>query len=48
MFRNQKTTGMMGEVVGMAVSVCKKYDLNPRDVYLTYLNELKNLMKKGL
>ena len=46
--RLMRTHGMMGEVVGMAASVCKKHGCNPRDVYTTYLDELKALMKKGV
>ncbi|MBN1846446.1 MAG: FAD-dependent oxidoreductase [Sedimentisphaerales bacterium] len=42
--RVQRTTGMMGEVVGMAASLCKRYDTTPRGVYRHYLNELKVLM----
>jgi hypothetical protein len=45
--RVQRTTGMMGEVVGMAASICKKHNVLPRDVNKTYFNELKELMKKG-
>jgi len=39
---------MMGEVVGMAASICKSHNANPREVYLNYLEELKNLMKAGI
>jgi len=46
--RVMRTTGMMGEVVGMAASVCKKNGVNPRDVYKTYFNELIKLMKEGV
>jgi hypothetical protein len=46
--RVQRTTAMMGEVVGMAVSVCKKYNILPRQVYLEHLNDLKSLMKAGI
>ena len=46
--RLMRTHGMMGEVVGMAASVCKKHNCIPRDVYTTYLDELKALMKKGV
>ncbi len=46
--RVQRTGGMMGEVVGMAASLCKKYDTTPRGVYETHLDELKELMKKGV
>ena len=46
--RVMRTTGMMGEVVGMAASLCKKYHVTPRGVYRSYLNDLKGLMKEGV
>ena len=46
--RVQRTTAMMGEVVGMAVSICKNHGVMPRQVYQLHLNELKELMKKGI
>lgn len=46
--RVMRTTGMMGEVVGMAASVCKAHKCLPRAVYANYLNELKDLMTKGV
>lgn len=46
--RVMRTTGMMGEVVGMAASLCKKYDTTPRGVYRYHLNDLKALMKEGV
>ena len=46
--RVQRTGGMMGEVVGMAASICKKHGVNPRGVYQEYLDELKSLMEKGV
>ncbi len=46
--RVQRTTGMMGEVVGMAASLCKKYNVDPRTVYQDHLNELKELMRRGV
>jgi hypothetical protein len=46
--RVQRTTGMMGEVVGMAASLCRKYACNPRDVYKSHLPELKELLKEGV
>lgn len=46
--RVQRTTAMMGEVVGMAASICKNHSAVPREVYLKYLEELKNLMKAGI
>ena len=46
--RLMRTIGMMGEVVGMAASLCKKHDCNPRGVYQAHLDELKALMTKGV
>ena len=46
--RVMRTTGMMGEVVGMAASLCKKYNTTPRGVYQKHLPELKALMKEGV
>lgn len=46
--RVMRTGGMMGEVVGMVASICKTNGALPRDVYTTYLKELKALMKKGV
>ena len=46
--RLMRTHGMMGEVVGMAASICKKHGCNPRDVYKSHLDELKALMEKGI
>jgi hypothetical protein len=45
--RVMRTCGMMGEVVGMAASVCKEHDAQPRGVYEKYLDELKSLMQRG-
>jgi hypothetical protein len=46
--RVMRTTGMMGEVVGMAASLAKKHNTTPRGVYQKHLGELKSLMKKGV
>lgn len=46
--RVMRTAGMMGEVVGMAASLCKKYNVKPRAIYLDYLKELRELMKEGV
>ncbi|MDD4515025.1 FAD-dependent oxidoreductase [Massilibacteroides sp.] len=46
--RVMRTTGMMGEVVGMAASLCKKYNTNPRGIYRYHLNDLKELLKEGV
>ena len=45
--RAMQTCGMIGEVVGMAASICKKHDCTPRAVYQHHLPELKELMKNG-
>jgi hypothetical protein len=46
--RVQRTTGMMGEVVGMAASLCKQHATTPRGVYAEHLDELKTLMQRGV
>ena len=46
--RVMRTTGMMGEIVGMAAKICKDHQVQPRKVYQKYLPELKALMKEGV
>lgn len=46
--RVMRTGGMMGEVVGMAASLCKRHDTQPRGIYEQYLDELKALMTQGV
>ena len=46
--RVMRTTGMMGEVVGMAARVCKDHACLPRGVYESHLDDLKALMAKGV
>ena len=46
--RVMRTTGMMGEVVGMAASICKLYDVNPRGVYENHWKDMQALMQKGV
>jgi len=43
--RVQETTGMMGELVGLAASLCKKYNCSPREVYIKHIKELENKIK---
>ena len=45
--RVMRTTGMMGEVVGMAAYLCNKHRTTPRGVYRNHLDELRGLMKEG-
>jgi len=37
----------MGEIVGMAASICKKRDCTPRDVYRSYYSDLQKMMEIG-
>ncbi|MFO7937126.1 MAG: FAD-dependent oxidoreductase [Kiritimatiellia bacterium] len=46
--RVMRTTGMMGEVVGMAASICVKNTCKPRGVYEKHLADLRKLMKNGV
>jgi hypothetical protein len=41
--RVQKTTGLMGVVIGRAAMLCKKYEATPRELYQSHLDELKVL-----
>lgn len=45
--RVMRTGGCMGEIIGMAASLCKKHNAAPRSVYESYLGELHELMRKG-
>ncbi|MBQ9889127.1 MAG: FAD-dependent oxidoreductase [Bacteroidales bacterium] len=46
--RVMRTGGMMGEVIGMAASLCKLHRCSPRDIYRSHLDELKTLMNEGV
>jgi len=46
--RVMRTGGMMGEVVGMAASLCKKYHTTPRGVFDQHWPELQALIRKGV
>lgn len=43
--RVMRTTGQMGAAVGLAASICKKYNVNPRGVYTSYLKEYLTLIE---
>ena len=43
--RVMKTCGMMGEIVGKAASLCVQFGCDPKDVYLSYLDRLKELAR---
>lgn len=46
--RVMRTTGILGEVIGMAAFICKQNGVDPRAVYSLHLDKLKELMKKGV
>ena len=46
--RLMRTGAMMGEVVGMAASLCRKHGILPREVYQHHLDDLTALMRKGV
>lgn len=48
MFRVQHTTGMMGEVVGIAASLCEKNNCSPKELYENHLNELLHSFETGV
>lgn len=42
--RVMRTTGQMGAAVGLAAVICKKYNINPREVYTDHLQEYMDLI----
>ncbi len=46
--RVQRTTGMMGEVLGMAATLCRQHATTPRGVFQEHLEELRQLMRSGV
>lgn len=46
--RVMQTTGMMGEVIGLAASLCKKHNASPHEIYEKYLHELKVTLRQGV
>lgn len=46
--RVQRTTGMMGEVLGMAAAICTRHQTTPRGVYEQHLDELKTHLRRGV
>ena len=47
-FRVQGSTGMMGEVVGIAAYLCKKHNCQPREIYNRHVDELMTCLKDGV
>ncbi|HNX33220.1 MAG TPA: FAD-dependent oxidoreductase [Kiritimatiellia bacterium] len=46
--RVMRTLGVLGEVTGMAASLCAKHDITPRELYSSRFQELKAMMEKGV
>ena len=46
--RLMRTGGMMGEVLGMAASICKDKEATPRELYQQHFAELEKLMLQGV
>ncbi len=46
--RVMRTLGMLGEVVGMAASLCRKHNCSPREIYEIHLEKLKEMMHRGV
>ncbi len=46
--RVMRTLGALGEVVGLAATVCRKHGAYPRDIYETYLDEFKQALTEGV
>lgn len=44
--RVMRTTGQMGAAVGFAASLCKKYEVTPRDIYEKHLEEYMGLIQR--
>ena len=47
-YRVMATVSVMGEVVGIAASLCQEHGCLPREVYLGHLDELKEALSKGV
>jgi len=43
--RVMNTTGQMGAAVGLAAVICKKHNVNPRDIYKSYLGDYLSLIE---
>lgn len=44
--RVMRTTGQMGAAVGFAAVLCKKYEVNPREIFTGYLDEYLDLIER--
>lgn len=46
--RVMRTLGVLGEVIGMAATICAKENCGPRDIYETHFDKLQAMMTKGV
>jgi len=46
--RVMRTLGALGEVTGMAAALCAKHNISPRELHATRLDDLKEMMKRGV
>ena len=46
--RVMRTLGALGEVTGIAASLCKKLDCTPRGLYTDHLDALKEALRRGV
>lgn len=46
--RVMRTGGLMGEVVGLAATLCKKYNTDPHGVFKNHLTEFRELLTRGV
>lgn len=47
-YRVMATTALMGEVVGIAASLCHSFDCQPRDIYTKHLEQLRQALSDGV
>lgn len=47
-YRVMATVSVMGEVVGIAASLCKEHNCLPRDIYNSYLDDLRSSLTEGV
>jgi hypothetical protein len=46
--RVQRTLGILGEVIGMAATICAQQNVYPRDIYEKHFDKLKIMMETGV
>ncbi len=46
--RVMRTTGMMGEVIGLAVALCRQHNSMPRDIYARHLDAFRQQLQRGV